>query len=125
VTQVGRFLISGGVINAIVLIFYVILVQIGFDPKSALTINYWLTVFFLFMSNKKLVFKHDGDSFNSLVKFVLVYLLGYFFTLVIVSIGLDFFALNYILSMFIASVIMPFYYYFMQKFLVFRPVSNK
>ena len=115
-----RFLISGLSANLIAFIFYLILVQLGLDPKYALTIMYWSVVLYLYVVNKLFVFNHRGSFFKSFLKFVTIYLVGYFISITLLTIALNYFLLNYIIAMVIASTVMPFYFYAAQKYVVFK-----
>lgn len=115
-----RFLISGLSANLIAFIFYLILVQLGLDPKYALTIMYWLVVLYLYVVNKLFVFNHRGSFFKSFLKFVTTYLVGYFLSIALLTVALNYFLLNHIISMVIASSVMPFYFYAAQKYVVFK-----
>lgn len=115
-----RFVLSGISVNGIGFLLYIILVEIWFPPKEALTILYWLAVTVTFAINKKLVFKHEGFVFFALVKYIFVYFMGYFISLLVMTICLDWFIFNYVISMIIASMMMPVYFYTMQKYLVFK-----
>ena len=115
-----RFLISGLSANLIAFIFYLILVQLGLDPKYALTIMYWSVVLYLYVVNKLFVFNHRGSNFKSFLKFVTTYFVGYFISITLLTIALNYFLLNYIIAMVIASTVMPFYFYAAQKYVVFK-----
>lgn len=115
-----RFIFSGLVVNGISFIFYIILVKLGLLPKEALTLLYWLTVLVNFFINKNFVFNNNTNSYSAFIKYLSVYTSGYFISLLFMTIAIDFLMYEHIPSMIVTSVIMPIYFYFMQKYLVFK-----
>lgn len=115
-----RYIFSGLLVNGLSFIFYLIFIQLGFMPKEALTILYWLTVLVNFFINKKFVFNNKNNIYSTFIKYFSVYIMGYFISLLFMTIAMDFFMYDHISSMIAASVIMPIYFYLMQKYLVFR-----
>ena len=115
-----KFILSGLSINGSSFIAYLILVWLDFSPKTSLTLLYWVGVLLSFTVNRRFVFMYSGAIYTSFIKYTCVYLLGYVISMFVMTIALDRLMYSHIESMIIASIIMPIYFYFMQKYLVFK-----
>lgn len=115
-----RFIISGALVNGISFLLYLFFVWIGVPPKTSLSILYWLAVVYAFFINRRFVFNHQGGLLFSFAKYLAVYFFGYLISISIMTFALDWMSLNHVYSMVLASVVMPIYFYLMQKHLVFK-----
>jgi putative flippase GtrA len=115
-----RFIISGLLVNGISFLIYLVMIKWFLSPKEALSLLYWVAVIYIFFINRKFVFKYNNQFLYSFIKFLGVYILGYFISISLMTLALDYFLWNEVLSMILASLIMPVYFYVMQKYLVFK-----
>jgi putative flippase GtrA len=68
-----RFGIVGLVSNALLYLLYLLLVNLGVDPKLVVTILYILGLSSTFIFNKRWSFSHQGDWSRSGVRYVSLY----------------------------------------------------
>jgi len=115
-----KFVFSGVLINGISFLLYLFFVWLGVSPKISLSFLYWVAVVYTFFINRSFVFNHEGKLLFSFVKHLSVYAVGYLISISIMTFALDWMALNHLYSMAFASVVMPIYFYLMQKHLVFK-----
>lgn len=115
-----RFLIMGVLTNLFAFCLYIVLVSIGASPKKTLTFLYWISVVLIFFANRTFVFGHKGSIFHAFKRHILVYISGYILSISMLTLFIDFIDFDHIFSMAATSLIMPIYFYTMQKHLVFR-----
>ncbi len=115
-----KFIISGALTNAIGFSLYLIFVEFGMHPKISMSVLYWSSVFFTFFVNRTFVFNSKANPLLAVSKYLAVYLMGYFFSMSFMSFLLDELTLNHVYSIIIANCLMAVYFYFMQKYLVFK-----
>ena len=116
----ARFLLTSLALNFAGFAFWFILVAYGLNPITTFTIVYLTSVVTIFFINKSYVFRHQGNFLNAFKLHILVYCFGYVLSFSILTFLLDQVRLNYIFSMLLTYIIMPLYFYSMQKYLVFR-----
>lgn len=118
--QAVRFVFSGLFANIIGLIVYTILVLAGIDPIISFTALFWIGVFLTFCLNKKYVFNHHGSLALSAFLHLLVYFIGYFLSASLLHTLINTLNLGYFIPMVVTSLLMPIYFFLMQKLVVFR-----
>ncbi len=115
-----RFVVIGLATNVVAFCLFLILVLIGVSPKRTLTLLYWTSVVLVFFINRAYVFGHKGNIFHAFKKHICVYIFGYGLSISMLAFWLDYLELNYVIAMIMTSIVMPVYFYTMQKHLVFR-----
>lgn len=115
-----RFVVIGLATNVVAFCLFLILVLIGVSPKRTLTLLYWTFVVLVFFINRAYVFGHKGNIFHAFKKHICVYIFGYGLSISMLAFWLDYLGLNYVVAMIMTSIVMPVYFYTMQKHLVFR-----
>jgi putative flippase GtrA len=115
-----RFVVIGLATNVVAFCLFLILVLIGVSPKRTLTLLYWTSVVLVFFINRAYVFGHKGNIFHAFKKHICVYIFGYGLSISMLAFWLDYLGLNYVVAMIMTSIVMPVYFYTMQKHLVFR-----
>lgn len=116
-----RFIISGILNNGIGFSLYLLSVEFGMHPKLSMGILYWGSVFASFFINRNYVFADKGNPVISFFRYFAVYLIGYLVSFLFMTIFFDWYGLNHVYSILIVTGLMVLYFYFLQKYFVFRP----
>jgi len=84
--QFIRYVVVGLASNAVIYLAYIVLTQLGMGPKLAMSLLYVIGVLQTFVFNKKWSFRFEGAATPALVRYALIYALGYviqFFALIL------------------------------------------
>ena len=76
-SQLIRYLIVGLASNAVIYVGYLFLTQLGMGPKFAMSLLYGVGVLQTFVFNKKWSFRFEGAAAPALVRYLVVYAVGY------------------------------------------------
>lgn len=75
--QFIRFAIVGLLSNLVLFLLYLAATRAGVGPKSAMTALYFVGVLMTFVFNRNWSFSHEGVITATLLRYLLVYMLGY------------------------------------------------
>ena len=120
-TQAQRFILVGIISNGLCYGFFLILLWSGLAGYlRAMTAAYCLGVTLSFVFNKLFTFEHQGRVMPSLVKFIALYLSGYFINLWLLRFLVDSLGWAAAVAQLLVIVILAVYFFFMQRLVVFR-----
>lgn len=119
IMQLYRYGLVGGSTNLVGYILYLFLTYNGGDPKSTMTILYGLGVAVSFYGNRKFTFAHKNQSYETAIKYCIVYGAGYILNLLILVVLVDYFGFPHQLIQFIAIFIVALFLFVTSKNFVF------
>ena len=76
-SQFIRYLVVGLASNAVIYVGYLLLTQLGMGPKLAMSLLYGVGLLQTFVFNKKWSFRFEGAATPALVRYLVVYAVGY------------------------------------------------
>ncbi len=76
-SQFIRYVVVGVASNAVIYVAYLLLTQLGMGPKLAMSLLYGVGVLQTFVFNKKWSFRFEGAATPALVRYLVVYAVGY------------------------------------------------
>ena len=85
IKQFFLYCVTGSILNSLGFSLYVLITYFGVEPKSAMTVLYFIGVIVSFFVNKKIVFSHGGFCCFVFAKFCLVHFSGYVINLFLLS----------------------------------------
>jgi putative flippase GtrA len=118
--QIVRFGIVGLASNLVLYLLYLGITSIGLGYKVAMSFLYVGGVIQTFVFNKKWTFSHHGQLNGTLIRYILIYVLGYFINLGALVIFVDRFGY---LHQWVQGAMIPLvavFLFLMQKIWVFR-----
>lgn len=116
-----RFVIVGVINNVVGYILFLFMIYVlGIGHKITVTLLFAIGMIVSFLMNKKWTFKTSGNYSSSLLKFLIVYLLGYSLNIVIVAIFVDRLSYSSGWVQLWANVTLPIYYFLANKYYVYR-----
>lgn len=123
-SQFLRFVIVGGVSNALLFLMYLALTKFGMGHKVAMSTLYLVGVMQTFVFNKRWSFKHQGGMRTALFRYWIVYALGYLLNLSALMILVDRVGIPHQLVQGIMILVLAILLFVAQKLWVFRTVSD-
>lgn len=119
-TQFVRYGIIGVLNNAIGYFFFLWLVHIGLDPKTAMSLLYGIGVLQTFYFNRSWSFGHTGKISSSFAKYLSAYALGYLLNLLSLFLMVDYFGFSHefvqaFMILFVAGML-----FLLQRYWIFR-----
>ena len=87
--QLIRYGLVGIASNIILYFFYLMITFYGFTPKTAMTLCYAVGVAQSFCLNRNWTFGHSGKVSSALVRYVIIYGIGFLFNLAVLVIFVD------------------------------------
>lgn len=118
--QFIRYAIVGLASNAVGYGLYLGLTHVGLGPKMAMTLLYGIGVLQTFIFNKRWSFRFAGPAAPALVRYAMVYALGYVINFLVLMLLVDQAGLPHQCVMAGLVVFMALFFFVGQKFWVFR-----
>jgi putative flippase GtrA len=118
--QIVRFGIVGFVSNIVLYLFYLGITNLGFGYKLVMSLLYIVGVLQTFVFNKKWTFSHHGQLNGTLIRYILIYVVGYFINLGALVIFVDRFCYPHQLVQSVMIPVIAVLIFAMQKLWVFR-----
>jgi len=118
--QLIRYVIVGLASNLVCYLIYLGLVELGSDPKLAMSLLYMVGVLQTFAFNKRWTFKQKGLLRSSFYRYCTVYALGYLFNLGMLYLLVDRLAYPHQLVQAGMILVLAVMLFLAQKFWVFR-----
>lgn len=118
--QLIRYGIVGVASNAVGYLIYLAITAAGVEHKLAMTLLYAVGVAQTFIFNKRWTFRSDDSTGAALVRYIVVYALGYLINYAILFLLVDEGGMPHQLVMAGLFVMMAMYFFVAQKFWVFR-----
>jgi|TARA_B110001450_G_C17470809_1_gene420092 putative flippase GtrA len=119
-SQVGRYALSGAVLNVLGLIFFSVLLQFcNYSLIVSLSISFITINTLYYLSQSLFVFKKKL-SYKNLTQFVLNIILIYLVNIILLLILVDLFKFNAVLSQLIILIILVFSNFLIQKKVIFK-----
>jgi putative flippase GtrA len=87
--QLSRYVVVGLTSNAVGYLLYLLLTQQGLGPKLAMSLLYCIGVIQTFVFNRSWSFRHAGAAGTALIRYALVYALGYVVNLLALIVLVD------------------------------------
>jgi putative flippase GtrA len=117
--QFARYVIVGIVSNAVIYVVYIALTRIGVGPKLAMSLLYGVGVLQTFVFNKKWSFRFQGAATPALIRYAIVYIIGYFANLFALMLLVDLAGLPHQLIQGIMIFVIAIFLFLAQKYFVF------
>lgn len=89
--QFVRYAVIGIVSNLALYLIYISLTRAWLQPRTAMTIMYTVGVLATFLFNRNWTFAYTGSRQGPLIRYLVVYALGYIINLVVLSLLVDVF----------------------------------
>ncbi|MGA7179641.1 MAG: GtrA family protein [Thiobacillaceae bacterium] len=122
--QFSRYAVVGLVSNGVGYLLYLLATWLGAGPKTAMTGLYILGVLQTFVFNKKWSFRFAGAAAPALVRYAMVYMLGYVINFMALMLLVDQAGLPHQWVMAGLVLCMAMFFFVGQKFWVFRHTPN-
>ena len=87
--QLIRYGLVGVISNATIYFVYLLITYLGVEPKTAMTLVYFVGTVIGFIGNRKWTFAHRGVSSSAALRYVLTHLFGYLINLLILLTFVD------------------------------------
>jgi putative flippase GtrA len=124
-TQFIRYVVVGLASNAVIYVAYIVLTQLGMGPKLAMSLLYCVGVFQTFVFNKKWSFRFAGASTPALVRYLMVYAVGYAVNLLALMLLVDQAELPHQIVQGMMIIVVAIMLFFAQRYWVFRqPIKS-
>lgn len=117
--ELVRFAIVGFVSNLTLYILYLVLTYYGVTPKIAMSLLYVIGMVQTFVFNRKWTFKHTDNLTLAILKYLALYVSGYFLNLVVLFLFVDVFGYSHKIVQGITIISLAIYFFIIQKFFVF------
>ena len=122
--QLLRYGIVGIASNASIYVLYLVITWLGVGPKVAMTALYLLGVAQSFVFNKKWSFRFAGSTTPALVRYVIVYAIGYGVNLMALMVFVDQLALPHQPVQGVMIVVVAGLLFLAQRYWVFPQTSR-
>lgn len=124
-SQFVRYAIVGIGSNLVLYILYLVATWFGAQPKVAMTALYALGVLQTFAFNRTWSFKHAGPTSWALLRYVLVYLLGYGINLVALTVFVDRYGYSHRIVQGVMILVVAVFLFVAQRHWVFSGVTGR
>lgn len=118
--QFFRYAVVGLASNGIAYVIYILLTQFGLGAKLAMSLMYCMGVLQTFVFNKRWSFRFAGAAVPAIVRYALVYALGYVINFLTLMLLVDQIGFPHQWVMAGLVIFMAFFLFVAQKFWVFR-----
>lgn len=118
--QLIRYGIVGVASNVVGYLLYLAITVAGMEYKLAMTLLYAVGVAQTFIFNKRWTFRSNDSTGSALVRYIVVYALGYLINYAVLFLLVDEAGMPHQLVMAGLFVLMALYFFVAQKFWVFR-----
>lgn len=123
--QLIRYTLVGLVSNGVAYILYLSLTYYGIGHKTTMTLLYVMGVAQTFYFNRGWTFEHNGKISSALIRYIIVYALGYVFNFALLVVFVDHFGWIHQWVQGGAISLMAIFLFFAQKFWVFPRVTQR
>lgn len=117
--QIIRYGVIGILTNLMGYLVYLLLTFFLLDPKITVSILYPLSALIAYFSHMKHSFLYQGKRTGSLLRYILVYLMGYFLNITLILILHEKFQIPHQMVQVVAIVLVGFLLFFLLKYFVF------
>lgn len=122
--QFTRYIVVGLASNAALYLLYLLATWLGAGPKSAMTGLYILGVLQTFVFNKKWSFRFAGAAAPAMVRYTMVYVVGYVINFIALMLLVDQAGMPHQWVMAGLVAFMAIFFFLGQKFWVFRQAPS-
>lgn len=122
--QLIRYTLVGLASNGVAYILYLSLTYYGMGHKTTMTLLYVVGVAQTFYFNRGWTFKHNGKISSALIRYIIVYALGYFFNFALLVVFVDHLGWIHQWVQGGAILLMAIFLFLAQKFWVFPLVAQ-
>lgn len=106
-------------LNLILYAIYLLIVLLGADPKSSMTLVYLAGVGLGFYSHRAITFSHTGDIGKSVTRYLVAHIIGYLINLACLFIFVDLLGFKHQIIQALSILIVALYLFFIFKLWVF------
>lgn len=117
--QLIRYGVVGLVINAVLYLFYLLLVFLGAEPKTSMSVVYVFGLGIGFYGHRKLTFFYTENFKNSIVRYLIAHLGGYGINFSLLLVLVDFMGLSHALVQAGSVFVVATYLFIIFKYWVF------
>lgn len=125
--KLKQLIIYGAVglcLNLILYAIYLLIVFLGADPKSSMTLVYIAGVGLGFYSHRAITFSHNGDIRKSVTRYLVAHTIGYVINLACLFIFVDLIGFKHQIIQALSILIVALYLFFTFKFWVFPKIKD-
>lgn len=115
----------GVVSNAVIYILFLLITQLGVEPKAAMTLVYITGTSIGFFGNKKWTFANQHDSNSSILRYMIAHLFGYILNFLILYTFADRLGYPHQWVQAVAIVIVAGFLFILFKYFVFRKIISQ
>lgn len=119
--QLIRYGIVGILSNILAYLVYLGITAAGMEPKLAMSLVYLLGIIQTFFLNKTWSFNFDGATTPAMVRYIIIYLLGYLINILALLLLVDHLGFPHQWVMAGLILFMALFFFVGQKFWAFRP----
>lgn len=123
--QLIRYTLVGLASNGVAYILYLSLTYYGMGHKTTMTLLYVMGVAQTFYFNRGWTFEHNGKISSALIRYIIVYALGYFFNFALLVVFVDHLGWIHQWVQGGAILLMAIFLFLAQKFWVFPRVTQR
>lgn len=118
-SQILRYILVGSISNIILYLLYIVLTALGVGHKMAMTGLFALGALQTFIFNKKWTFASTGDTWRSLLRYLVAYIGCYGLNLSILIVFVDHLGMPHQVVQGVAIVFIAALLFFLQKYWIF------
>ena len=123
-SQLIRYAVVGLVSNVVSYLLYLLVTWFGMGPKTAMSLLYTMGVLQTFVFNKRWSFRFDGAPKPALVRYAMVYALGYAINFLALMIFVDQIGLPHQLVQGVMILVVALMLFLAQRYWVFPQASR-
>jgi len=121
--QSYRFVVVGGVSNAVLYLCYLLVTWLGLAPPVAVSVMFILGALQTFLINKSWTFSIQGQNRAYLIRYISLYGVAYLFNLLILHVFVGWMALNHRFVQAVAIIVIGTLLFFIQRNWVFSSLK--
>ncbi len=122
--QLLRYGLVGGAVNLLLYLGYLLINNLGLDPKKSMSLIYLIGVGIGFFGHRQWTFAHRGDARLTVVRYMLAHLMGYLINLFLLFCLVDYFGYPHELVQGVSIFFVAAFLFMIFKYWVFS-VGNK
>ena len=120
-----RYVLVGCFQNTVGFILYLLMTNIGTDPKYTVSFLYPVGFFVSYMGNKNWTFSNTSEHRKVLFRFSLMHLFGYLINLIVLYVCVDLNGFNHKFTQVLTMFFLVFYFFIALKMYVFNNTVKK
>lgn len=119
-TELLRYSLVGVVSNVAGYVLYLLVTAYWLEPREAVSLLYFAGMLISFIGNRSFTFAYKGSTVRSGIRFIALYIMGYFMNLALLFVMVDRLGYAHELVQAVAIVVVAAFLFLGQKLLVFK-----